>query len=143
MENWILGIHILVSFYMFGLIWFVQVVHYPLFRKVGQADWLEYEKAHTHFTSFVTAPIMIIELGTAALLWWWSDPNLPQWWLLTNFILVVALWLSTFMIQVPLHNQLLKAHAEKAIQKLVHSNWIRTVIWTVKAVVWSYLLFIK
>ena len=141
METWVVAIHVLVSLYMFGLIWFVQIVHYPLFAKVGKDNWLAYEKAHTHFTSFVTAPVMIVELGTAGLLWWFNHSVLPHDWLLINLVLVVVLWLSTFLIQVPLHNQLLKEHSEKAIQKLVNSNWIRTVIWTIKAIAWMVIIF--
>ncbi len=143
MEHWVLAIQVLMSLYMFGLIWFVQVVHYPLFAKVGAAEWVAYEQAHTHQTSFVTAPFMIVELGTAAWIWWFDYQLLENWWNLPNLLIVLALWASTFFIQVPLHNQLLRAHSAKAIQRLVNSNWIRTGLWTGKAIVWMWLVFDK
>ena len=125
---------------MLGLIWFVQIVHYPLFAKVGKENWLAYEKAHTHQTSFVTAPLMIVELLTAIAIIFWGW-NIPIWWVWLNLVMVIGLWLSTFLIQVPLHNQLLKRFSEAAIRKLVNSNWIRTILWTLRALIWGYLVF--
>ena len=39
--------HLGSSLYMVGLIWFVQVVHYPLFDSVGDREFPSYEQRHT------------------------------------------------------------------------------------------------
>ncbi len=39
--------HITATLYMTGLIWFVQIVHYPLFARVGNAEFSAYEQRHT------------------------------------------------------------------------------------------------
>ncbi|MEN0003066.1 MAG: hypothetical protein AAF798_02940 [Bacteroidota bacterium] len=129
METLIFVTHLGISLYMFGLIWFVQVVHYPLFAKVDPARFVAYEQAHTSHTVWVTAPPMLLELGTA-LLWWW----LAEGWVpLVNLVGVLGLWGSTFFIQVPLHGKLSEKHDDKAIQQLVRSNWIRTLLWSARA----------
>lgn len=35
-RQWLLLVHAAVTLYMTGVIWFVQVVHYPLFSCVGR-----------------------------------------------------------------------------------------------------------
>ena len=49
------------ALYMVGLIWFVQVVHYPLFQRVGAKDFVPYEQNHQRLTTWVTAPVMLLE----------------------------------------------------------------------------------
>ena len=46
---------------MVGLIWFVQIVHYPLFAQVGREGFSGYEQAHQNRTTFVVAPLMLVE----------------------------------------------------------------------------------
>ncbi len=117
---------------MCGLVWFVQVAHYPLFLEIGQQDFVQYERKNTIATSFVTAPMMLIELLSGLALVYLSMGNTLYW---LNLIGVALLWLSTFFIQVPLHNRLLNAYDPQAIRRLVRSNWIRTFLWTARAVI--------
>jgi len=128
--DWVLISHAALAWYMVGLIWFVQVVHYPLMAQIPEDVFVGYEHRHTHFTSFVTAPVMVLELGTAIWLAWQMDQLVWFWW--SNVLAVVLLWVSTFFIQVPLHEKLSASYDLRTIRKLVQSNWIRTVIWTVK-----------
>ena len=121
--------HLFLALYLTGLIWFVQVVHYPLMGKVGKAYFVAYENAHTRLTSWVTAPPMLLELGTGATLLY-LNPGLALFQV--NLIAIVLIWASTFFIQVPLHGRLSSAFSEAAHRKLVRSNWIRTVLWTGK-----------
>lgn len=136
--NWILALQVLTTFYMFGLIWFVQVVHYPLMGSVGEAFFVAYERKHTILTTYVVMPAMLIELGTAGLLLI-QAPKDPVWW--ANAIGVGLIWASTFFIQVPLHGQLSEQFSESAHLQLVQSNWIRTVLWTLRSGLLVYVLF--
>lgn len=137
MEPLIFKLHLLFSLYMLGLIWFVQLVHYPLFAAVGPDRFVAYEQQHTRRTSWVTAPIMLLELGTAVLLVYFNQRSGFYWLNLTG---VALLWLSTFFIQVPLHNRLIGVYDTGAIKKLVQTNWIRTVIWTGRAIGLIYII---
>ncbi len=53
--------HTAATFYMLGVIWFVQLVHYPLFAAVGKDFFTEYEKRHQSWTTYVVAPGMLVE----------------------------------------------------------------------------------
>ena len=123
---------------MTGIIWFVQIVHYPLFQKVPLEGFVSYEQSHTVRTGLVVAPLMLIELGTAIgllLLSLFSSGKLPIG--LSPLYLgalgcLVLIWISTFLIQVPLHH-LLEQHADvKSMKLLVSSNWIRTILWSIR-----------
>ena len=39
-----------------GLIWFVQIVHYPQFVRVGSERFAEYETIHVRLTTWVVVP---------------------------------------------------------------------------------------
>src|SRR4028119_2428265 len=53
---------------MVGVIWFVQVVHYPLFSRVGPEKFSLYSEAHSRLTTYVVGPPMLVEAATALLL---------------------------------------------------------------------------
>ncbi len=131
----LLALQLLSTLAMFGLVWFVQVVHYPLFHAVSPAQFPAYEAAHATRTTYVVAPLMLVELATAILL---LLPRLRpavvtpgSAWLGAG--LVAILWLSTGLVQVPLHNRLQLGYSAPVIDQLVRTNWIRTVAWTLRA----------
>ncbi len=83
MLTFVLLVHIAATLFMTGLIWFVQIVHYPLFSSVGADGFVAYEAAHTARTTWVVGPPMLLEAGTAALFVWLRPANLNGT-LLTN-----------------------------------------------------------
>lgn len=120
---------------MTGLIWFVQVVHYPLFARVGKAEFVDYEAEHTTRTGWVVGPPMLVEIATATLA---LLPGLrPQffslWAAVTGVALVGIIWISTAALQVPLHGRLIQGFEAKAAARLVSTNWVRTVCWSLRA----------
>ena len=135
--DWMFLAHVFLTFYMTGVIWFVQIVHYPLMAKVGIDSFRSYEQAHTRLTTWVVGPQMVAELGTGIFILLQDWSNLWHW---VNIALLIIIWLSTFLIQVPLHGQLSEGFQEKLRQKLVRSNWIRTVAWTVRSLILIWLL---
>jgi len=125
-------IHLASSFYMVGLIWFVQVVHYPLFANVVSPDFPGYEQRHTTLTTWVVAPPMLIEGATALMLFWFRPAGVAPWALWTGLALLGVIWLSTAVIQVPCHEVLSKGFDPVVHQRLVSSNWLRTVAWSLR-----------
>ncbi len=122
---------------MTGIIWFVQVVHYPLFTKIPEEGFVRYEQSHTVRTGWVVAPLMLLELGTAVapLLSWGAGGGFP---IASSPLYLAALgclaliWMSTFLLQVPLHGILEKRPDQKVMLQLSSSNWIRTILWSVR-----------
>lgn len=140
MEQVVLLLHVFSTIYMCGLIWFVQIVHYPMFSSVGKSDFQSYEHRHQLLTTWVVALPMLLELSTGILLLRYLPP--PS--VVLNWIGLAALglvWLTTATLSVPAHKKLEAGFCAQAHRKLVVTNWIRTVGWTfrsglVLAMVW-------
>jgi len=129
---------ILATAMMTGIIWFVQIVHYPLFLKVPLEGFVSYEQSHTVRTGLVVAPLMLLEMGTAIGLVGLSLFSGEKTTVglsplhLGALGCLLLIWASTFLIQVPLH-QLLEQRADpKAMELLVSTNWIRTILWSIR-----------
>lgn len=116
---------------MVGLIWFVQIVHYPLMARVGEANFSAYEQAHTARTTWVVVPLMLIELTTAAMLIpLMGRDAMPL--TVAGLIGLGLIWASTFLLQVPAHRRLLGGFDAHAHRRLVGTNWARTALWSLR-----------
>lgn len=120
---------------MTGVIWFVQVAHYPLFAWVGEQGFGEYEEQNTTRTGWVVGAPMLLEIGTAAVaLFAGMRPEyFPRWAALAGAGLLGAIWISTAVLQVPLHRRLVRGFDPVACRRLVKSNWVRTICWSFRA----------
>ena len=130
----ILLANVAATLFMTGLIWFVQIVHYPLFHRVPAAEFTGYERDHQRLTTFVVAPPMLCELVTSIMLVASPPPGVSPETLWTALGLVLVIWGSTIGLQVPEHQRLAKNFSAAAHRRLVHSNWVRTTAWTARAV---------
>ena len=117
-----------------GLIWTIQTVHYPLFARVGQAAFPDYEREHQARITRVVAPLMTMELCTAVALVIWVPPSVPTWAVLLGLSLVLWIWTSTAVLAVPHHRALEQGFDEQALAGLVRTNWQRTIAWSMRSV---------
>lgn len=125
---------------MCGIIWFVQVVHYPLFAW-GVDDEQAYALENQWRTGRVVIPFMLVEGFAAIVLAWSPPPGVPRWLALAGLALVGLLWLSTLAVQMPLHARLARdGHAAGIVDRLVRSNWLRTVAWSLRAGIAAWML---
>lgn len=118
-----------------ALIWVVQLVHYPAFLYIDMAKAAAFHQMHTQQITLVVMPLMLLELSLAV---WRCTLKLPFWATYLPLVLVTIIWLSTFLIQVPLHHQLGNSWEEPIVDRLIKTNWIRTILWTVKGVLLLY-----
>ena len=126
---------------MCGIIWFVQVVHYPLFARIDGEGSQAFADDNQARTGRVVIPFMLIEGLTAAALAWSPPPAVPRWLTIVGLVLVVALWLSTALVQMPLHARLAReGHASDTVAALVRSNWPRTLLWSLRAALAAWML---
>lgn len=137
--------HLAATFFMTGLIWFVQVVHYPLFAATGKDNFSAYEQRHTAHTTWAVAPPMLVEAATAVLLFWFHPAGIATWQLSAGLALIAIIWLSTAFLQVPYHELLAKGFEPAVHDRLVRTNWIRTAAWSLRSLlvlwmVWKLML---
>ena len=118
---------------MFGVIWMVQVVHYPLMRFVSAEQFARFETAHRVRISWVVGPLMAVE-GVCVLAFLFAPPAGLVWWLPWAGAAAEAVAIgTTVFVSAPLHERL-NAHFDQAsLDRLVATNWVRTFAWTARA----------
>lgn len=136
------------AWFLTGLIWVIQIVHYPLMAGVGTSQWVAYQRSHMSRITWIVAPAMLIEAtscflclllasadsSAATMLW-----NTP-WAHAALAALLGLVWVSTWLLQVPAHRTLSTGLDPASIRRLVVSNWIRTTAWSVRAALLAFMI---
>ena len=133
------------TWFLTGLIWTIQVDGYPLFASVGRDAFAAFEADHTRRITPLVGPVMLAELVLAISLMFERPKSMPTWLAWVGVGLVGAIWASTGLVQVPLHDRLAFGFDPDAHSLLVATNWIRTAAWSARAaaitwVTWRSLL---
>ena len=128
------------TWFMAGLGWIVQIVHYPLFGAVGSEGFAEYHRRHSERITPVVLPAMSIELITAGLLLFSRPPGTAIVLVVVGFVLAASTWLATALLAVPRHAELGSGFDALAHRRLVRSSWVRTIAWSAHGVVVAVLL---
>ena len=135
------SLHLFATIFMTGVIWIVQVLHYPMFADVWPAAFPGYAQEHAQRISVVVVPAMLVELGCALLLALDRRPEVgPRWMGGVGLALLLVIWGSTFLVQVPLHAALRSGFDAELHRQLVATNWVRTLAWTARAGLVSFWL---
>ena len=82
------------------------------------------------------APLLFAEAATAA--WILHEGGGPAFRL--SAWLIPAIWLSTALLQAPIHTRLMKGFDAALVRRLIITNWIRTVAWTARGILVSLTL---
>jgi hypothetical protein len=120
---------------MTGVIWFVQVVHYPLFDGVPPAAWPAYHARHTRRTGHVVIGPMVVELATAVALVADRPAGVPASLTIAGLACAVAAWALTLGVASPDHGHLGRGWDARVARRLVVLGWGRTAAWTGHAAV--------
>ena len=65
LSDLLIFMHLAATLFMTGLIWFVQVVHYPLMAQVPKQHFKAFQQAHVTRTTWVVGPPMLLEAACA------------------------------------------------------------------------------
>lgn len=120
---------------MTGVIWIIQLIHYPSFRFIDFKEFSNFQKFHTTTITFVVGPMMTLEIFSALYLLILN--NFSAFWII-QMIVLVAIWLCTAFLSVPLHTLLAQPHISdierlQVTQILVKTNWPRTLLWSFRS----------
>ena len=129
----LLLVQIITTWCMTALIWFVQLVQYPSFSRVGADFFPAFHTLHSSRITFIVGPLMIGEAVSAVGLLWRPARVTESWEIWLGIGLVSVIWASTFLLQVAMHGRLSKGFDEQAWRFLVTSNWVRTMAWSARA----------
>ncbi|CAM4198713.1 hypothetical protein [Deinococcus marmoris] len=130
----LLVIHAALTWVLVGLILTIQLVHYPLFSRVGTDGYAAYQQAHVTRITRLVAPLMLAELATGAALALRPPPFLSPVSAWLGLALIVLIWVSTALIQSPVHGRLATGFDAALHTRLVTTNWLRTALWLLRGV---------
>ena len=136
----LLVLHAAATWFMTGVIWIVQGVHYPLFSYADRTTYPAFADAHGRLITFIVGPAMLAELVTGLLLLADRPPALSSRAALAGAALIGIIWASTALLQVPMHAQLAQGYDARAHGWLVGSNWVRTIAWTARSLLVGWVL---
>lgn len=125
----LLVVHAALTWALAGLILTIQLVHYPLFARVGAAGYGAYQQEHVRRITGLVAPLMLAELMTGAALLFRPPPFVSAASVALGLALIVLIWLSTALLQSPAHGRLTTGFDPREHARLVKTNWARTLLW--------------
>ena len=121
-------IHLISTAIIVGIIWVIQVVHYPSFYFIERDEYVSFQKFHMDKISYIVVPVMLIESISGFILIY-NELNTV---LLISMILLFFIWVLTGIFFVPIHQKLTSGYQEELVEKLVKINWFRTIFWTLR-----------
>ena len=135
----ILLFQIVINVYLLGVIIMTQFITYPTFLIIDKNSFNKYHRKYVNIISIIVAPAMVLEIISLIVLVYLSKDFL----LVKSLILLLCIWLTTFIIMVPSHNILSRKSDSKEIKKLININWVRTFLWSVKLIVMLIIYYEK
>ncbi len=124
---------------LFILIWMVQLVVYPSFQYYSEEQLKQWHAVYKIQVTIIVIPLMLGQLALYGYAVYIDASNLN----VLMLALVGMVWLSTFLISVPLHDKIESVINTKMYRtRLVNTNWIRTTLWSIILIL-SYINYAK
>ena len=123
---YIIYLNVLFNVYLIAISIIVQFIVYPSFNKILES-FVEYHSRYKKKIFWIVGPVMILEILTSLLM----ILNEFDIYLIPGLI-VLLLWMLTFIYIVPLHKQLSKQFQTNKHIKLLKLNFVRTILWALK-----------
>nr|WP_210423730.1 hypothetical protein [Croceivirga thetidis] len=110
------------------LIWLVQLIIYPGFQFYSFEKLGHWHPIYTNAISTVVIPLMLGQLSVVSI----QIIKVRNVYTILSACGVVMVWLLTFLVFVPMHNEIsMGIIQETTLKNLVAQNWYRTVAWSV------------
>ncbi|MEL0174839.1 MAG: hypothetical protein VW904_08905 [bacterium] len=116
---------------MVGVIWVIQLLHYPSFHFINENKYIEFQHFHMRRISFIVIPVMLIELASALLLSYFFRSSLT----IILLALVLGIWAITFIFFTNMHQKLTDGYDHSIVDRLVQINWSRTALWSLRLII--------
>lgn len=128
------------TFALVGLIWVVQLVHYPAFDSVDRGRFIAFEKMHRRRITFIVAPLMLGEGLSSILLLAWRPQGIPFAAAVLGVVLAAAMWISTVLVQAPCHARLAAGYDREIVRRLIVTNMFRTAGWSLRGILLLWMM---
>lgn len=119
--------------FMAGVIWVIQLVHYPLFALADPLRFPEFHASHSARITLIVGPAMLTEIASSGMFVFAARDSLERRVAVAGFALVLVAWATTALCSIPAHGRLSSGFEAEAHARLVATNVFRTVAWTLHA----------
>ena len=109
-------IHLVSTAIMVGAIWVIQLVHYPSFYYIDKNNYMKFQNFHMNRISYIVIPAMTVLF-------------------MISIIFLISIWLSTALLFTRIHQKLTEGYEFSLIKKLVKTNWLRTILWSLRLII--------
>lgn len=132
---WLAVAHLAATSAMLGVVWFVDLVHYPLFSRADREGFPQFAAQHQRRTGWVVIPLMLAEAACAVALAVAAGlGHLPTSWpAWLGLGLLAGIWAMTGAALVPLHLRLLEGYDDATHRRLAGVNRWRAAAWSARA----------
>jgi hypothetical protein len=126
--------HLAATWWMVGMIWVVQTIHYPLFALVGDDAYDAYQQAHVdRIGNLVGLPWLLEGLATIAVF-----AFAPTWRIrvlaTVAGLAMAGILLATAGVSAPVNGDLLDGFDQDLLDRLLVGNGLRTALWSLRGV---------
>ena len=136
-------LHLVSTSIMVGVIWIIQLVHYPTFLFIDKQKYMKFQEFHMSRVSYIVMPTMIAELFSGIYILFYNNVLIVNtFFLLASFSLFLN-WVITALVFVKIHNGLLIKYEKNIILLLVKLNWLRTILWSLRLVFLTIIIFLS
>ena len=116
---------------MVGVIWVIQLLHYPSFHFIDGQKYIEFQHFHMQRISFIVIPAMLIELASALLLAYFFRSSST----IILLAIVFGIWAITFIFFTNMHQKLTNGYNQGIVDRLIQINWFRTTLWSLRLII--------
>ena len=127
----LLLIHLLSTAVMVGIIWVIQIVHYPSFHYIDKDRYVSFQNFHMNKISYIVIPVMSIEAISGIILLYNDQTVL----FIISLIILLVIWTLTAFYFTRTHQLLANGYKKDIVRKLVQANWVRTGLWTLRLLI--------
>lgn len=128
----ILFFHFFLTFFMTGVIWLIQLIHYPSFSFIDKNKYSKFQTFHMNKITPIVGPIIILEVSTGFyLLYFFNSESI---FFLINFLINILILMMTIIVFGTIHKKLIDGFKTSLFKKLISLNWIRTFLWSLKSI---------
>ena len=129
--EFLLKVNFISTSLMVGVIWVIQLLHYPSFHFINDTKYIEFQHFHMKRISFIVIPAMLIELASALLLAYFFRSSL----IIILLALLLGVWAITFIFFINMHQKLTNGYNQCIVDRLVKINWSRTTLWSLRLII--------
>ncbi len=140
-ELCVVAVHALSTWFMVGMIWTIQIVHYPLFAFVGSETYEDFQAKHVEVIGLLLVVPWLVEGLSALVLLVCLSGSLRKLAVVGAVLMASIMALSAF-VSAPAHGDLASGFNAEVHNDLMFGNLIRSILWTARGCIAAAILWI-